>query len=107
MGTWRAAAIGVGGAHVAGEDGVGLAFLGSAAYIIGMLASAAFGLFPYVLPATTGASNGLTLWNTAAASYGLGVGLVWFIPGMLLVACYSVFIYRHFAGKVGLEEVSY
>jgi cytochrome bd-type quinol oxidase subunit 2 len=35
------------------------------------------------------------------------VALIWFIPGMLLVLAYSVFIYRHFAGKVRLEEEGY
>ena len=31
---------------------------------------------------------------------GLYVGLWWWIPGMLLAAVYSVFVYRHFSGKV-------
>ena len=38
--------------------------------------------------------------NGAAAEYGLKVGLAWFIPGMLLVTGYFVFVYRNFAGKV-------
>jgi cytochrome bd-type quinol oxidase subunit 2 len=28
------------------------------------------------------------------------VGLMWFIPGMLLVTTYFFFVYRKFAGKV-------
>ena len=38
---------------------------------------------------------------------GLRVALAWWIPGMLLVLMYSVFIYRHFSGKVRLEEDGY
>jgi len=79
-------------------------FLCSSLYIVGMLTSAAFGLFPFVLPSSTDPNLGLTVYNAAAAPYGLKVGLVWFIPGMLLATGYFVYTYRSFAGKVSLEE---
>jgi cytochrome d ubiquinol oxidase subunit II len=79
-------------------------FLCSSLFIVGMLTSAAFGLFPYVLPSNLDPRLGLTVYNAAAAPYGLKVGLVWFIPGMLLTTCYFVYTYRSFAGKVSLEE---
>jgi cytochrome d ubiquinol oxidase subunit II len=80
------------------------AFLYSALYLLGMLASVAFGLFPYVLPSTTDAKLGLTIYNTAPAVYGLRVGLAWWIPGMLLACGYSFFMHREFAGKVRADE---
>jgi cytochrome bd ubiquinol oxidase subunit II len=83
------------------------AFLGSCCYIVGMLTSAAFGVFPYVLPSSANPALSLTIANTAAAPYGLKVALFWWVPGMLLVLGYSVFIYRHFAGKVRLEGEAY
>jgi cytochrome bd ubiquinol oxidase subunit II len=83
------------------------AFLSSCAFIAGMLTSAAFGVFPNVLPSNTDPALSLTIANTAAAPYGLKVALVWWIPGMLLVAAYSTFIYRHFAGKVQSEGEGY
>lgn len=83
------------------------AFLASCAYISGMLTSAAFGLFPYVLPSNASPLQGLTIWNTATAPHGLAVGLAWWIPGMILVLGYTIFAYRHFAGKVRLEEEGY
>jgi cytochrome d ubiquinol oxidase subunit II len=67
-----------------------------------MLTSAAFGVFPYVLPARPDPSLGLTIYNTATSAYGMQVGLVWWIPGMILALGYVVFIHRHFAGKVRL-----
>jgi cytochrome d ubiquinol oxidase subunit II len=79
-------------------------FLSSCVYIIGMLTSAAFGVYPYVLPSNTDPKLGLTIWNSAAGSYSLAVGLAWWIPGMALVVGYTVFAYRHFAGKVRLED---
>lgn len=75
-------------------------FYGSCAFIAGMLTSAAFGLFPYVLPSISRPELGLTIYNTAAGSYGLQIGLAWWIPGMLLASTYAFFLYRRFAGKV-------
>jgi cytochrome d ubiquinol oxidase subunit II len=83
------------------------AFLASCAYIVGMLTSVAFGVFPYVLPSNTDPNLGLTIYNTAPAPYGLKVGLAWWIPGMILATIYSVFVYRKFAGKVRLDEAGY
>jgi len=76
------------------------AFLSSCLYLIGMLTSAAFGVFPYVLPSNSSPEAGLTVTNAAAAEYGLYIGLAWWIPGMALATLYSVFVYRRFAGKV-------
>jgi len=83
------------------------AFVASCAYIAGMLTSAAFGLFPYVLPSNTDPGLGLTVWNTATASHGLRVALAWWIPGMALVVGYFMFAYRHFRGKVQAEGEGY
>jgi cytochrome d ubiquinol oxidase subunit II len=80
------------------------AFLASCLFLLGMLTSTAFGLFPYVLPSNVDPAFGLTVWNAAAPEHGLRVGLFWWIPGMALVAAYFVFSYRHFAGKVTMDE---
>src|SRR5262245_8205601 len=81
----------------------GSAFLASGLYISGMLAGVAFGLYPDLLPATTDPSYGLTIYNAAASHHGLLVGLAWWIPGIILVLTYFVYIYRSFAGKVDLS----
>ncbi|GCE06505.1 cytochrome d ubiquinol oxidase subunit II [Dictyobacter aurantiacus] len=76
-----------------------LAFFSSCAFIIGMLASTAASLYPYMLPATTRA-NSLTIHNAAASAYGQTVGLVWWIIGIVLASIYFIFTYRLFWGKV-------
>jgi cytochrome d ubiquinol oxidase subunit II len=76
------------------------AFLASGLALVGMLTSAAFGMFPNVLPSNTAQNLSLTIHNAATAEHGLIVGLSWFIPGMALTIGYSVFVYRHFAGRV-------
>jgi cytochrome d ubiquinol oxidase subunit II len=86
-----------------------MAFLSSSAFIAGMLAGTAFGLYPNLLPASTDPSYSLTVHNTAAQAYGLKVGLVWWIVGMVLTGGYFVYIYRAFRGKVVLraEDAGY
>src|ERR1035438_7403327 len=79
------------------------AFLSPCLFILGMLTSAAFGVYPYVLPSNADASLGLTVHNSAAPLYGLEVGLMWFIPGMILACGYFVYTYRRFSGKVKLD----
>jgi cytochrome d ubiquinol oxidase subunit II len=76
------------------------AFLASCLYLVGMLGSVAFGVFPNVLPSNTRPDLGLTIYNAAAAEHGLVVGLCWFIPGMALAIGYAVLVYRYSAGKV-------
>lgn len=83
------------------------AFLSSAAFIAGMLASTAFGLFPTVLPASTDPKFSLTIDNTAAAQYGLGVGVVWWSIGIVIAIGYFVYIFYSFRGKVKIQSDGY
>jgi cytochrome d ubiquinol oxidase subunit II len=82
------------------------AVLSSGAYIVGMLTSTVFGVYPKVLPAVDPA-NSLTIYNASASQYGMAVGLVWWSIGMVLAAVYFIVIYRLFRGKVSLEDEGY
>ncbi len=79
------------------------AFLASCLYITGMLTSVVFGLFPMVLPARNPIYS-LTINSAKAADYGLRVGLIWWIIGMILATGYFTFVYRSFSGKVDVEK---
>jgi cytochrome bd ubiquinol oxidase subunit II len=89
-----------------GEAHEKTAFLASTLYITGMLVGAVFALYPVVLPARDPQFD-LTIYNTAAGSHGLTVGLIWWTLGAILAVAYFVFIYRMFRGKVQLEEGHY
>jgi cytochrome d ubiquinol oxidase subunit II len=82
------------------------AFLASSAYIVGMLTSTVFAVYPRVLPAVN-PENSLTITNAAASDYGQAVGLIWWSIGMVLAVVYFVVIYRLFRGKVRLEDEGY
>jgi hypothetical protein len=66
----------------AGRDAV--AFICSCAYILTMLASAAFGHYPYLLPAISEGQAGQTIFNASTSGSGLSIRLYWFIPGVTL-----------------------
>jgi len=85
------------------EDSDRGAFIASCAYLTGMLTSVVFGLYPYVLPASTNPEFSLTVHNAKAADYGLRIGLVWWVIGIALVAGYFVFLYHFSAGRIPLE----
>ena len=82
----------------------GRAFCASCGYLVGMLASVAFGLYPDVLPASTNSALSLTVKNAKAANYGLKIGLAWWTVGIILATIYFVMVYRRFAGKVSVSS---
>lgn len=80
------------------------AFIASGVFMLGLLASTAFGLYPTVLPAVDPAYS-LTIANASATPYSLGVGLVWWSIGILLACFYFVFTYRLFRGKISEADL--
>ena len=96
--------VGIGGAvHLrrawARHDNRG-AFIGSATLIAGVLASAAAGLFPKLLPALAGSAHpGLDIYNASSPAGSMRIALGIYLFGMALVMLYLVNIYRIWKGK--------
>ena len=76
------------------------AFLCSSVFILAMLCSVSFGLFPLVLPSAIDRTLSLTVENSSAPLHGLVIGLYWFIPGIILAFAYTTFVHRKFSGKI-------
>jgi len=83
------------------------AFFGSAVFLVGMLVSVVFSLYPLVLPSAGDPAAALTIYNASGPPYAMRVALFWWIPGMCLVALYTTFVYRQMAGKVVLDPGAY
>jgi cytochrome d ubiquinol oxidase subunit II len=79
------------------------AFLSSCFYLFFMLAGACWGLYPTLLPATTGTDRDITLAGAISGPHTLAVGLVWWGFGMVLALGYIIFVYSKFRGKVDLH----
>jgi cytochrome d ubiquinol oxidase subunit II len=82
-------------------------FLSSCLYLFFMLAGACWGLYPTLLPATTGSDRDITLAKAISGPHTLAVGLVWWAFGMTLAVGYVVFVYVKFRGKVDLASASH
>jgi cytochrome d ubiquinol oxidase subunit II len=80
------------------------AFLASAAYVVTMMAAAAFAVYPALLPPSTDPAYSLTIYNTHTGTYGMEVGLVGWLIGTTLAVGYLAVLYYSFRGKVGLDD---
>ncbi|HUB30067.1 MAG TPA: cytochrome d ubiquinol oxidase subunit II [Terracidiphilus sp.] len=76
------------------------AFVASCFYLFFMLAGACWGVYPTLLPATTGDRFSITLSRAISGPHTLAVGIVWWSFGMTLALAYIVFVYSRFKGKV-------
>jgi|SRR5271166_559621 len=83
------------------------AFACSCAYLTVMLVGAVFGLYPRLLPATTGSQYDITIAKAISGPYTLHVGLLWWAFGMCLAFTYFFIVYRMFRGKVSLDGDGY
>jgi cytochrome bd-type quinol oxidase subunit 2 len=63
-------------------------------FIVGLVATMAAGLYPYVLPARQGHSHGLTI--TSAATGHHTTAIVWWPLGIILAVAYVTLAYRRF-----------
>jgi len=105
---WLAAALFVAGfatslaARGAGRDLA--AFLGSAAFLLGLLGATAATLFPTLIPAAD-RRQALTAFNTAASRASLAAGLRWWPLGLLLAIAYIAVVFRLHRGRCGPAAV--
>jgi cytochrome d ubiquinol oxidase subunit II len=84
-----------------------LGFLGSCVYLASMLAGAAAGLFPALLPSVGSDGQDLTIDRALASPHTLHIGLVWWSIGILLALMYFSIVYWLFRGKVSQQAEGY
>jgi len=90
-----------------GASRFGRAFVASAAATLSVIALAAEGLYPRLVPARPDLAASLTIYNAASTPRTLTTMLVIALVGMPFVILYTVLIYRAFRGKTVLTAESY
>jgi cytochrome d ubiquinol oxidase subunit II len=75
------------------------AFLASSAFIASMLLATACALYPTILRSTIDAAFDVDAHSAAAGRRGMLLGLVWWIPALLLALGYFTYLFRSFRGK--------
>lgn len=83
------------------------AFFFSALTMSFLLILVAIELYPVVLLSTIDPAYNLTVYNSSSSEKSLGIMLTIAAIGVPLVAMYTFFVYRTFAGVVKLDETSY
>jgi len=77
-----------------------LAFLGSGAFILGILATTAACVWPVMLKSILDPAFSLTAQNASVGSHGLQTGLVWWLIGFPIALGYVAFLFKIHRGKV-------
>ncbi len=76
------------------------AFLGSAAFLLGLLAVTATCVYPVMLKSTLAPAFSLTAYNSAAGEGSLRAGITWWVLAFPLALSYFVLLFRLHRGKV-------
>lgn len=82
-----------------------MGFMYSSIFLFGSFITGVAAIFPEFLPSTNNINPGLSITNTAAAEYGLTIGLYWWMLAIVLVVFYFIFQYKIFNGK--MDDVEY
>jgi cytochrome bd ubiquinol oxidase subunit II len=81
------------------------AFLASAAGIAGIIATAGFALFPFLMPSSTSPASSLTVWNASSSALTLSVMLIATVIFLPIILAYTAYVLRVVRGRVRLADV--
>lgn len=76
------------------------AFLVSAVAVAGIVATAGFAMFPFIMPSSTVPNASLTVWDSSSSPLTLFVMLIATLIFMPLVLAYTAWVYKVLRGKV-------
>lgn len=82
------------------------AFLSSCLFIFGMMSGTAFGLYPVLLRSSIDPAYSLTVHNVKTGDYGMQVGMIWWLIGIVFVTVYFIYLFYTFRGKVVITDDS-
>lgn len=71
-----------------------LAFWASAFGIGGIIATAGFTLFPFIMPSSTNPNQSITVWNADSSQYALNIMLYVGVILLLIILAYKIFAYH-------------
>jgi cytochrome d ubiquinol oxidase subunit II len=104
-------------APVSGFAGIGLsllsahykyertAFVLSSLAIMGVILTAGFSMFPFVMPSSTNPASSLTLWDAVSSEKTLGIMFVVTIIFLPLILAYTSWVFKVLRGKVTIQSI--
>jgi cytochrome d ubiquinol oxidase subunit II len=83
----------------------GLAFGGSSASTVGIIATVGLSMFPFILPSSIDARSSLTVWNASSSHLTLFIMLLVTAVFMPIILIYTSWVYRVLWGRSTAEAV--
>lgn len=83
----------------------GLAFICSGASLAGVILTAGFAMFPFVLPSSTQPNASLTVFDCTSSHYTLNVMFIAVVVFLPIVLVYTSWVYRVLRGKITEEKI--
>jgi cytochrome d ubiquinol oxidase subunit II len=81
------------------------AFLATGASVTGIILTAGFSMFPFVLPSSSHPASSLTAWDAVSSHRTLQIMLFVVIVLLPIVLAYTAWVYRVIRGKVTVQSV--
>jgi cytochrome d ubiquinol oxidase subunit II len=82
-----------------------LAFLFSSIALAGIILTAGFSMFPFVMPSATDPNSSLTLWDAVSSKKTLGIMLVVTLVFLPLIMLYTAWVYRVMRGRISVQTI--
>jgi cytochrome d ubiquinol oxidase subunit II len=83
----------------------GLAFVASALATAGVILTAGFALFPFLLPSSTMPGASLTVWDASSSQHTLFIMLIATLLLLPIVLIYTSWVFYVLRGTITLEHV--
>lgn len=82
-----------------------VAFFFSSVALAGIILTAGFSMFPFVMPSSIDPNSSLTLWDAASSHKTLGIMLVVTVIFLPLIMIYTAWVYRVLRGKITVQSI--
>ncbi len=83
----------------------GLAFIASGLSVTGVILTAGFSLFPFLLPSSSHPAHGLTVWDASSSELTLEIMLLATVVLLPIVLAYTTWAFRVMRGQVTRQHV--
>ncbi|WP_069264907.1 cytochrome d ubiquinol oxidase subunit II [Paraburkholderia nodosa] len=82
-----------------------LAFLSTGLQIVGVILTAGFSMFPFIMPSSLDPRSSLTVWDATSSKMTLEIMLVAVIIFLPIVLAYTAWVYRVMRGKITASAI--
>jgi cytochrome d ubiquinol oxidase subunit II len=81
------------------------AFLATSLMVIGVILTAGFSMFPFIMPSSLDARSSLTVWDSTSSRMTLQIMLIAVVIFLPIILVYTGWVYRVMRGKVTAQAL--